>query len=168
MGRFTVRQEIQCGQDTFWKLFFDKEFNEKLYREGLGYPDFTIVQQTDTESGTVRKVTAMPKYELPGPVAKLLGSNYRYSEEGSFNPATKSWTWKHIPSSMADKLLIKGTVRIEPLGNGNVTRIIEVTLEAKIFGVGGLIESSFEKQMREESDRSATFTNQWLQSGRPT
>ena len=53
----------------------------------------------------------------------------------------------------------------EDVALANVTRIIEVTLEAKIFGVGGLIESSFEKQMREESDRSATFTHKWLQSG---
>ena len=37
-----------------------------------------------------------------------------------------------------------------------------MTIEAKIFGVGGLIESSAEKQLREGWDKSAVFMNKWL------
>ena len=34
---------------------------------------------------------------------------------------------------------------------------MEIFLEAKIFGVGGLIESSFEKNIREEADATAAY-----------
>jgi len=36
MGKFTTMHEINCNAETFWKTFFDKGFNEKLYQEALG------------------------------------------------------------------------------------------------------------------------------------
>lgn len=164
MGKFTVTHEIQCNAETFWKTFFDKDFNLKLYKEGLGFPEFTIVDQRETDTELVRKVTGSPKMEVPGPVAKLLGSNFRYTEEGRFNKATKVWSWKLIPSTMADKLRNEGSLRIEAIGDTKIRRSAELIVEAKVFGVGGLIESSSEKQLREGWDKSAVFMNDWLKT----
>lgn len=162
MGKFTVTHEINCNEETFWKTFLDKEFNEKLYKEGLGFPEFTIVSQNETDSEVLRKVTGTPKMDMPGPVAKLLGSNFRYTEEGKLNRGTKVWTWKLIPSALADKMRNEGTLRISPIGDSRVRRVADLIIEAKVFGVGGLIESSAEKQLREGWDASAVFMNKWL------
>lgn len=164
MAKFTVRHEINCNADTFWKVFFDKEFNEKLYRESLGFPEFNILDQRDTETTIVRKVTGQPKMDMPGPVAKLLGSNFRYTEEGTFNKAKKLWTWKMTPSTLADKMRNEGSMTIEAIGDSRVRRIADIIIEAKIFGVGGLMESSAEKQLRDGWDKSAVFMNQWLKT----
>lgn len=164
MGKFTVTHEINRNAETFWKVFFDKDFNTKLYKENLGFPEFTIVDQRETETGLVRKVNGTPKMDVPGPVAKLLGSNFSYREEGTFNKATKIWQWKMIPSTQPDKIRNEGTMRIEPIGDTKVRRIAEITLEAKIFGVGGLIESSAEKQLRDGWEKSAAFMNNWLKT----
>lgn len=164
MGKFTVTHEIHCNAENFWKLFFDKDFNVKLYKEGLGFPEFTIVDQRETDADLVRKVVGSPKMEVPGPVAKVLGSNFRYTEEGKFDKAAKIWRWKLIPSTMADKLRNEGTMRIEPIGDTKVRRIAELVLEAKVFGIGGLIESSSEKQLREGWDKSAVYMNNWLKT----
>jgi hypothetical protein len=72
------------------------------------------------------------------------------------------WRWKMTPSTLADKLFTSGVVRAEPLGDSKVRRIAEMNVEAKIFAVGGLIESTAEKQIRDGWDRSAAFMNQWL------
>jgi hypothetical protein len=162
MGKFTLTHEIHCNVDTFWKVFFDKEFNEKLYKGPLGFPDFTVVDQKDTETSVTRKVAAQPKMEVPGPVAKLIGPGFRYTEEGSMTKSERVWRWKMIPSTLADKLFTSGTVRVEAVGDSKVRRIAEMNVEAKIFAVGGLIESSAEKQMRDGWDKSATFMNQWI------
>jgi hypothetical protein len=45
-----------------------------------------------------------------------------------------------------------------------VRRIAEMSIEAKIFAVGGLLESTAEKQMRDGWDKSATFMNKYLES----
>jgi hypothetical protein len=164
MGKFTVTHEINCDAETFWKTFFDKGFNEKLYREALGFPRFEIVDQKETDSQITRKVAGTPKMEMPGPVAKLIGPGFSYIEDGTFNKATKLWQWKLTPSSLADKMRNEGSLRIEPVGDKKVRRIAEMIIEAKIFGVGGLIESSAEKQLRQGWDQSAVFMNKYLAS----
>lgn len=163
MGKFTVTHEIRCDVETFWKIFLDKEFNQRLFRDELHFPEFNIVDQRETDNELTRRVTGTPKMDLPGPVAKLLGANFRYTEEGKLDKKTKVWTWKMIPSAMADKLRQEGSMRVEAAGDKRVRRIADIVNEAKVFGIGGLIESSAEKQLREGWDRSATFMNKYIE-----
>jgi hypothetical protein len=162
MGKFTVTHEINCNVDAFWKTFLDKDFNTRLYMESLGFPEWKIVEQSETDTQASRKVTALPKMEVPGPVAKLLGSNFRYTEEGTMSKSDRIWRWKMTPSTLADKLFTSGVVRAEAIGDSKTRRIAEMDVAAKIFGLGGLIESSAEKQLREGWDKSAAFMNKYL------
>lgn len=162
MPRFTVTHDINCNEETFWKTFFDKEFNEKLYVGELGFSKFNIAEFKETDTQTLRKVEAVPKLEMPGPVAKLIGPGLSYREEGSMDKSTKRWSWKIIPNQLADKLTNTGTLRIEKVGDTKVRRVAELVVEAKVFGLGGMIESSIEKQLRDGWDRSAVFMNKWL------
>ena len=164
MGKFTVTHEINCNVDTFWKTFLDREFNTQLYTQALGFPEWTILDQSEDDTRAARKVTALPKMEATMSVQKLLGSNFRYTEEGSMTKPERVWRWKMTPSTLVDKLLTSGVVRAEPIGDGKTRRIAEMVVEAKIFGVGGLIESSAEKQLREGWDKSAAFMNKYLAS----
>lgn len=162
MANIKLVHEIHCNAERFWKIFFDKEFNETLYKKALGFPEFSIVEQKETEHEITRKAAGQPRMNVPGPVAKLLGANFRYTEEGHFDKKTQFWKWKLYPSALADKLHTSGSVRIEPAGDGRVRRIAEMTLEAKVFGIGGLIESAAEKNMRDGWERSAHYMNKWL------
>jgi hypothetical protein len=162
MGKFTLTHEINCNAETFWKVFFDKDFNTQLYKGPLGFPDFTVVEQSETETTITRKVAAQPKMDVPGPVQKLIGPGFRYTEEGALSKSERVWRWKMIPSTLADKLFTSGTIRVEPVGDAKVRRVADMSIEAKIFAVGGLIESTAEKQMRDGWDRSAVFMNKWL------
>lgn len=164
MGKFTITHEINCDADTFWKTFLDKDFNDKLYLEALRFPEFKVLEQRETDAEIIRMVKGQPKMDLPGPVAKLFGPGFSYKEEGKLNKATKIWSWKMIPSTLADKLRNEGTMRITPVGDNKVRRVADLVIEAKIFGVGGLIESSAEKQLRQGWDESAIFMNKYLAS----
>jgi hypothetical protein len=164
MGKFTVVHEINCNVDTFWQTFFDKEFNEKLYREGLGFPEFSVLEQRETDTQIIRRAAGQPKMNMPGPVMKLLGNNFRYTEDGTFDKASKQWKWKMTPSTLADKMRQEGSLRVEPIGDNKVRRVAEMVIEAKIFGVGGLMESAAEKGLREGWDQSAVYMNKHLAS----
>lgn len=166
MGKFTITHEINCDADTFWKIFFDRTFNEELFKKELGFPEYNILDQRETDAEIFRKVSGKPKMNMPGPVQKVLGSGFGYTEEGRLNKATKVWTWKMTPNTLADKLHQTGTMRIEAVGDKKVRRVTEVVMEAKVFGIGGLIESSAEKQLREGWDHSAKFMNRWLADGK--
>ncbi|HEY4119513.1 MAG TPA: DUF2505 domain-containing protein [Byssovorax sp.] len=166
MPTIHLAHEIACDVDTFWKIFFDKEFNTKLYRESLGFPEFDVLELTETDTEIRRKARGMPKMNVPGAIQKLFGSNFRYEETGVFDRAKKEYSWKFKPSALEGKLIQDGTVRAEPHGEGKVRRVVKILLEAKVFGVGGLIESTAEKQVRDGWDNSARFMNEWLKKPR--
>lgn len=162
MAKFTVRHEINCDEDTFWKLFLDEAFNNELYLKALGFPEFKVISQRDTDTETVRTVKGQPKMNLPGPIAKLLGSGFSYTEEGRLDKKTKVWRWKMTPSTLADKMRNEGTMRIEKVGDNKVRRIADLEIEAKIFGIGGLLESTSEKELTEGWAKSAVFMNEYI------
>jgi len=99
--------------------------------------------------------------DAPGPVAKLLGDNFGYTEKGTFDKGTKIYKFVITPTSMAEKLKNEGTVRIEAKGD-KCLRVVDVVAEAKIFGVGGMVEKMTEKQTRDGWDRSAAFLNKYV------
>ena len=77
-----------------------------------------------------------------------------------------TWRWKMKPSALADKLRQEGKLTVSPAGEGKVRRSAELVNEAKVFAVGGLIESSAEKELRSGWDKSAVFMNKWIADGK--
>ena len=57
----------------------------------------------------------------------------------------------------------RGTVRIEPTADGKCRRNDEVIIEGKLFGVGGLIESTAEKEVRASFGKELAFFQRWLE-----
>jgi hypothetical protein len=166
MIKFTMTHEINCDVDTFWKMFFDKEFNDALYKTALGFTKYDVVDSKDSDKQRTRKVSATPKVDLPGPIAKLLGPGFGYTEDGVWDKGSKLWTWTMTTSQMSDKLKQSGSMRVEAAGAGKCKRIAEISGEAKVFGLGGMIESTIEKELRAGWDKSADFMNKWLREGR--
>lgn len=159
---FTMTHEIDCDADRFWQIFLDRDFTSRLYKEELGFPAWQLESEKDSDREILRTVRATPKMDVPGPVAKLLGSGFSYVEEGRFDKATKTYRWNIKPSTLENKLRNEGTVRCEPLGPSKCRRIVEVVLDAKVFGVGGIIEGAVEKGLREGWEMSAKATNRWV------
>ena len=162
MGQFTVTHEINCDQETFWKTYFDQDFNLRLYKEILQFPDWRILDQSEDETKITRKVSSQPKMDVPGPVKALIGSSFRYLEEGTFLKAEGVWRWTMTPSTLAEKIKTEGKVSLEPLGANRVRRIAQMSVEVRIFGVGGLMESSAEKQLRDGWEKNAAYMNKTL------
>lgn len=143
-------------------MFFDEEFNSKLFLEELGFPEYETLNLEKTDDTIKRKVRGMPKMDMPKPVMKLLGDGFSYTEEGTFDKKSGVWKWKMTPAKLADKLRNEGTVTCEKIADDKCRRVAIIDIEAKVFGVGGLIESSSEKQMTDGWNRSAAFMNRWI------
>jgi len=158
-----IAHEFTTDVDTFLaKIFFDHEFNRQLYLVQLGFPEWLILNETDNGSEIVRQVKVSPKQDAPGPVQKLLGDRFSYIEDGKFDKATKQYRFKITPSSMAERINTSGVMRIETIQPKRIRRVIELDIEVKIFGVGGMIESYTAKATKESYDKTATFTQKWL------
>ncbi len=161
MKTLKLNHVINCTPEQFWEIFFDKEFNHWLYLDGMHFTKYETVRQSDGPD-IERVVRGEPKVDLPRAVRKILGDNFGYEETGKFDAAAKMWRWKMRPGTMAEKLRMEGTVRLEDAGDGKCRRLADITIEAKIFGVGKLIEKTTEKEMTAGWNDSASLMNRWI------
>lgn len=161
---FTIRDVFDTDVDTYWnRLFFDAEYNERVYREALGFKDFTVLEQSGEPGGPrTRAMRTEPAAEIPAVVRKLIGDSLGYTERGSFDPATKVWTYTITPGAMPDKMKIGGRLWAEPKGDKQLVRIADIHIEVKIFGVGGAVEKFIEKTTRDSYVKATEFTNRFV------
>ena len=85
--KFTVRHTFNTDVETYWnKLFFDPEYNERLYKHALGFNVFELIELTGEPGGKrTRKLLTEPKSDAPAVVRKLIGDSLQYTETGSFD-----------------------------------------------------------------------------------
>ena len=166
MKNIHIVHEVDCSPAVFWKLYFDPAFTEALLRDALKVDDVKIVKFEDNERETIRVTSGRPRINAPAAVQKIIGSNFSYTESGRLDKQTGIWTWKISLSTFTDKVRNEGTMRLEQIGPNRVRRIGDAVVEAKIFGMGGMMESGMEKQMQEGWAAGAEYTNRWIAAGK--
>ena len=164
MLEFSLNHEIHCSAERFWALFFDPGFTKKMIVDGLGFAscDIDDVRRDGNESH--RQMRVIPKLDIPAPVAKLLGPKLGYTEHGTFYEDEKVWDHRLELSVMSDRIRMGGKVRVQSAGEDRCRRIADLWCEAKIFGLGKMVEKAAEKNMRDGWSRSAAWINDWLKA----
>ena len=157
MRKITGSSVVNCDIDTFWEIFRDQKFTEELHSRDLGSRSLEVLELTDT----VRRLRVSPKLDMPKAVAKLLGDSFAYEEQAELDRESNTWRWKIIPSTLADKVTTEGVFRLEPMDGGKCKRIDEATIEAKVFGLGKLLEGTTEKQVLATWDTEVAGVNRW-------
>ena len=164
MADVHIEHIYNCSEDTFWdKLFFDQEYNNRLYKEALEFPEFEVAKFEDGESEVRRSINVVPKLgPMPGPIKKLIGDGLGYTEDGVFNKSTRRYTITITPNKLSGKVSVTGTLWTEPAGDGKCNRIFEAKVVAKVFGVGGMLEKQITGDMETSYAKGAEFTNEYL------
>lgn len=161
MIEFTLRHPLNCTPERHWEMFFDPQWTEDLLTDGLGFS--CDVGPVRTEGGMRhRDMQVAPVLDLPKAVAKLFSDTLGYVEQGKFDEDKKQWSYTLRLNVLSEKIKLGGDVTLEPLGDDRCTRVSKMWAEAKIFGVGGLIEKAAEKNMRDGWGKSADWINAWI------
>lgn len=164
--QFTVRERYACGVARFWDtVFFAPEFNEPLYREALGFDRYEVVQlDRDAAGGVSRRIRVMPRLDAPAAIKKLVGDALVYEEHGRFDPLTRHFKSRLVPSRLADQIRIEADLWLEPLSPSTCERLVRFEVEARLLGLGRVVEKFVERTLRENYAKSAAFTNRWLET----
>lgn len=163
MSTFEIRHTLPITEEQFWQgTFFNEEFNRRLYLGTLGFDGYEALD-IGTEAGGVqkRKVRVTLKVDAPGAIRKLVGDGVSYVESGKYDPATRRYRFRIEPSKLGDKLDISGDMWCEARGDKRIERIVRVEVNARIFGVGKVIEATIERNTRQSYDKAAQFTVAW-------
>ena len=164
MPEITLRHDFATDEDTYWaKCVFDADFNRKLYIEGLKFPVWKLLDSKDDDERLWRRVQVDPPVgNLPGPVKKVIGDRLSYVEEGTFDKKTKRYSFKVTPSTMADKTKVAGEMWCEKAGDKKITRFTKISVEVKVFMVGGMVEERILSDLRSSYEKGSDFTNEYI------
>lgn len=165
MKTLTNSVVLPCARDTFWKIYLDPEYVKALYLGELGYRGLEVLEATQS----TRKLRVTPKVNLPGPVEKLIGDSFTYEDHGTLDRTTHVWTWSMVqpkppPGGKARSSVVttRGTVRVDAIGENQCRRTDELVIEGHVFGLGGIIESSAEKETRAAWAKEYPFLERWI------
>lgn len=164
MAHRHIAHEFDCSAETFWeRLFFVDDYITALFRDWLKFERWDIVERYDTADGLVRVIEAVPPVrDLPGPIKKAMKHGAGYTERGEYFRSQSLYTVQATPKSMADKVTVTGEMRVAPIAEGRCRRTYDAYVEARIFGVGSLVENKVLDDLVKSYDKSADFTRRWL------
>jgi hypothetical protein len=164
MPEVTLRHEIHTDEETFWsKVCFDAPFNKKMYEESMHFPSWKVLDSKEDDAKLTRKVHVEPQVgDLPGPLKKVIGDKLAYTEEGTFDKKARRYTFKVTPSVMPEKTKVNGELWVEKIGDKKIRRMCRISVEVKVFMVGGMIEDRIMADLRSAYDRSESFTNAFI------
>jgi len=66
------------------------------------------------------------------------------------------------PRSLASKLTIQGELSVQPISERSCRRLYVARVEARVLGVGGLLEQRLLDDIEKSYNRAAVFTNRWI------
>lgn len=161
--RFSVQHTYPIAAERFFtEMFFDPDYNRALYLDGLGFEAFAVEREDRDADGLVehRTVRVQPKLNMPKPVAKLLGSAFTYREVGVMEG--EAWETEILPSRLADKVQLRTTMTVAPVGEDTCLRTAEFDINVRIFGLGKVFEGFIERTLRENYQTASTFSARWL------
>ena len=163
MAEVHLAHLYDCTEERFWELFFDDAFNQRLFREGLQFPVYEQLSYKETDQVIRRLTHVVPKVvQLPAALKKLVGDQVGYRERGVFDKLTRRFEVDITPDRAPDRLTVHGILRCEPCEVDKCRRLFDATVEARVFGVGGLLERRVIDDLRASYDGSARDANAYL------
>lgn len=160
--RATIRHEYDCSAEVYWgELFFDPEYTERVYLDGLRFSKFAMTDTAQADGSTDRRLHVTPRLDAPRPVRALIGDALSYEERGRY--VDGRYTAHIVPSRLADKLGLRLEQTVEALGDDRCARTVICEIDVRIFGLGRVFEGFIERTYRENYGLAADYTNRvWL------
>lgn len=159
-ARFTVRHALCCSPEEFWEhIHHDPSFHRALNADYLGHR--YEVLESDRATGVYRART-WPQYDVPATIRKFLDEKASFTEEGVLDFEKMQYDFRIVPSVYVDKLSTEGHMRAEAARDGECDRVVDFVVEARVLGLGRLVEAFLEKSTRDSFDQSAVYVNEYL------
>jgi hypothetical protein len=157
------RQHFEVAAETYWReLCLSLAYQERLYCEALGFQSMQVLEHSGGyEQGMKRRLRLLKPLDAPAAVTKLFGSVVTLEEHSEFDPAAQRWSFRMVPSIMAERIDMRGSVQLAPQGSGSV-QISENALTCRLFGLGGIIEPFMARSAEQGHLDKTTFTERYI------
>jgi len=149
-----VEDHLPASPSEVWDVFESEEYKER-YREETG-DTLHLLERTFEGDVEIQRIRNEPRRELPGVVARVLGTNkLTFVQVNRLNRKTSRMEWQVKLDALPDMVSVRGvTSCLED--SGGTKRVIDGEIKVRVPLVGGQIErivvAEFEKSMRRAVD----------------
>jgi hypothetical protein len=159
-----IEHTYACSAEVFWnQIFLDDEYNRKLFVEELHFESWRVVRSEEKGAELHRVIEAVPQLaDVPGALKRLLSDGLGYEERGVVDRTAQRYRLQVVPRSLADKLSIQGELFTTPVDAHSCRRVYVARVEARVFGLGGMIEDRLLDNIEKSYVKAADFTNRWI------
>jgi hypothetical protein len=154
---FEFDHSFEAAPDEVAGVLLDEEFQHSLKDVGM-LEHRELLSQDDSSDGTVvRRTRCVLDLHLTGMAQKLLGNaDPAWVEEATWHPDENRWDWVIHPEVAADLVDARGSIFIEPDGDGALRRVVgKLSVKVPIYGgkVEKLVVDGLEDAYRDEASR---------------
>lgn len=137
--------------ERFRTVYYSEAFNNEVVA-AVNLKERTIREQQTLPDGKERMRTyIVPRVDLPGVISKLVGDTMiAYEELTIYDPATRHAT-VDVSSAGGDLIKVHATSQFTEQPDGIHTHI-EIQVDVKIFGIGGMIERFIAAETKKRYD----------------
>jgi len=142
-----VSHDYPFSPERFIAVYFDRGFTAWLDQHLDVSMSVDVLE--DKPTTILRTVRTVPNMDLPAFARAIFGGKkgFSYLETATHTKGTRSIAWSILPSVIPDKFSMTGVTRIEPLGDGGCRRIVDASLEIKVFAIGPRLEETVVKSV---------------------
>ena len=143
------------------EMFFDPEMNRHI-NESLKLGPKHLIEEIDNDEILYRKNLFSPKIDIPKSAKKLIrNKGLGYFESSTFYKGKHYANWSIKTEMFPDKITGGGKFLFEEVGN-KTRRIVQGEINAKMFGVGEIIERLIIQNLEENYEKITKVTKQWI------
>ena len=92
MRRVTANVVLPCTPESFWRVFLDPAYTRAFYVDELACKELTVLELTEGS----RRLRIVPRTNLPGVLARLVGERFAYEERGRLDPVRNEWAYQMV------------------------------------------------------------------------
>ena len=164
--QFTIGGFYPVSTAVFWeRVFFDEGYTQALMIDGLGHTSAEVLSLESASNGVVkRRMKVQPKFSIPRPVKRLLGDDFHYIEEGTYDPNRPAFVSKITLPSAPKIIEINTTLSFTDRKHGGADRRVKLTVKSSKFGLARLIETTSKSILTQQYNEAEAFTQTWLKS----
>ena len=161
--KIELAQHFDTDPDTFWKLFFDEDYNEALFRDAIKAKERTVLSLEEKGDHIERRVRVTPDEQIPAAVQKIIGGDTTYIEHTTHRRGSnEAQVTVEMPAErLKSKFSFSSVIRVEPDGKG-IKRTLAGELKVKIPLMGGTIEKHVAEGIKRNDLKAAEYMRNWL------
>ncbi|MDY0004766.1 MAG: DUF2505 family protein [Polyangia bacterium] len=157
--KVSTSEVYRCSVERYVEEYFNPEGRHRRVA-GAGGVSFSAKEVKREAPEWTMRAELVEKLNAPAPVRKLFGEINRLEEESRWAVGGDLIQVVVRPDRMRDKLSIQMLYRLEGLADGTCKVTLDMEIQARVFGVGGLIEKMAAKEMPEAFSKDAAYFNE--------